>query len=81
MNNPFATVFDLVESSNSDASLMYSRTGDNTITVSAVGYDHRDLWDIEPLILKAGFKYDFSREGGFDKMSGRTFRHFKLKKD
>lgn len=61
------------------ARLWFTRTGPATICVSAVGYRHQSLSDLESALLKAGCRYDFTEGKGvqkFDSQCGRTFTHF-----
>lgn len=65
----------------STASLVWDRHGD-TIWISTVGYQHMEHSETEKLVLKLGYKYDFTKKvGEFNRENGRTETYFTKRKE
>lgn len=58
--------------------LMWGRTSKNQIWIATVGYIHQEHMDLEAVMMKLGCRLDVAKGvQDFDRMSGRTFTHFK----
>ena len=57
---------------------MFCRLSDGGLSISLPGYKTMDFHRAVESLLKAGARFDFQKGSEeFDKLSGRTFSHFK----
>ncbi len=71
---------EILNAAGREDSLMWDRTSEG-LFISTLGYNMQSHMTLESKLLKAGLRYDFSRDiQSFDRTNGRTTTYFKIPK-